>query len=69
MNKYKVEIKECIIYTVDVLAKNEVQAKSKATKKWKELCDGGTYHYNETDSTSEFGTIYNVTNTDDLFNP
>ena len=68
-NKYKVEIKESIIYIIDVLAKDEEEAKKKATVKWKECCNNGTYHYHETGNDSDFGSVYDVTNTDDPFNP
>jgi DNA polymerase IIIc chi subunit len=67
--KYKVEIKESIVYAVDVLASNEEEAKKEARKKWKEYCNNGTYHYHEVGNDTDFGNIYDVTNTDDPFNP
>lgn len=69
MKKYKVEIKESIIYAVDVVAKNEEEAKEKATKKWKEYCDNGTYHYHEIGNDIDFGVVYDVSDTNDPFNP
>lgn len=65
--KYKVEIKESIVYVVDVLAQSEDEATEKAQQKWTELCNNGTYHYYETDNESEIGNIYDVTNIDDPF--
>ncbi len=70
MKKYKVEITQTETYVVDVEAKNEREARAKAKIKWSDICDSGTYHYHETgDTTTEFSNIYNVTGTDDPFDP
>lgn len=70
MNKYKVEIKQIETYIIDVKAKNEKSAKIKAAKKWKEVCTNGTYHYYESeDAETKLNSVYNVTDTDDPFDP
>ena len=64
------ELKEVTTYVVDVIADNEKEAKTKAGKIWEEVCENGTYHYHETgDATTEVNQVYDVTNTDDPFNP
>jgi len=64
MNKYKVEFTQTETFIVDVLAKTEAEAVELAKKKW----DGGDYQ--ETgDIEVSTGIIFNVTNTDDPFNP
>ena len=70
LNKYKVEIVQKDIFVIDVLAKNENSAKKLATKKWNEVAKNGTYHYYQVNDTeTDFGIIYDVSNTDDPFNP
>lgn len=70
MNKYKVEIKQTNIFIVDVLANDKQEATDKANEKFAEMIGNGTYHYNQIEGTEEeIGTIYDVTNTDDPFNP
>ena len=70
MKKYKVEFTESEKFVVDVLAENEAQAKELAEEKWQEVCKNGTYHYLQYgDSETEITTVYDVTNTDDPFNP
>lgn len=71
MNKYKVEIIETNIYTIDVLANTEEEAKELAQPKLQTYFDNGTAHYYQTNTGDEFntGTVFDVTNTDDPFNP
>lgn len=70
MNKYKVEIVQKETFIVDVLAENEEKAKTKATKKWNEIANNGMQHYHQTgDTETDFGTIYDVSHTEDPFNP
>jgi hypothetical protein len=70
MNKYKVEIVKKDTFVVDVEAKNEEEAVTKAQEKWLEIGESGTEHYYQHDKTEvETGTVYDVTNTDDPFNP
>ncbi len=69
MNKYKVEFIQTDTYIIDVLAESEEQAKELSQATWKEVCDNGTYHYHEVDTNVEQGVVYDVTNTDDPFNP
>jgi hypothetical protein len=70
MNKYKVEIVKKSTFVVDVLAKNEEEATTKAQEKWLEIGEMGTEHYYQNGNTEvEVGTVYDVTNTDDPFNP
>ena len=70
MNKYKVEIVEKQTFVVHVLAKDEWAARKKATKKWNELVENDMcqYHANK-DTETEIDMVYDVTNTDDSFNP
>jgi hypothetical protein len=64
MKKYKVEYRQTELYIVDVLAKDEKDAKNKADKQW------NNGNYQETgDIEIEINNIYDVTNTDDPFNP
>lgn len=70
MNKYKVEITQKHYYIVDVLEENETDARKSAYAKWNEAVKTGTEHYLEDhDPEMEIETIYDVTNTDDPFNP
>ena len=64
MNKYKVEFIQTETFIVDVLAENEKDAIEKAEEQWE------IGNYQETgDLNVETGTIYDVTETDDPFNP
>lgn len=70
MNKYKVEFTQTSTYVIDVLAESQQEATDKATAKFYELENAGTLHYCETGNGGlEVGTVYDVTNTDDPFNP
>jgi hypothetical protein len=74
MNKYKAEFTEKIEvkYCIDVLAENEEQAKKLAEPEMQKVLENGTYHYHETDrdeAVPELSTIYDITNTDDPFDP
>lgn len=64
MNKYKIEFIQTETFIVDVLAEDETKAIALAELKW----EGGDYQ-EEGDCKVETGTIYDVTNTDDPFNP
>ena len=70
MNKYKVEFVETTTYVVDVLAESEAEATDKASVKWNEIAQNGTAQYHQSGETeTATGTVYDVTNTDDPFNP
>lgn len=70
MKKYKVEITETSKYVMDVLAEDENQATDMATEKFSEICANGTYHYHQVgDTENEVSAVYDVTKTDDPFNP
>ena len=70
MNNYKVQIKQSEVYIIDVIAKDEVEAQELATKKWNEVCENGTYHYHqEGDTETTIKHVFDVTGTDDPFNP
>ena len=65
MNKYKIEITKT--YCIDVLADNQREAENIAEQRLDEMMLAGTEHYNQTGDTIFTG--YDVTNTDDPFNP
>lgn len=70
MHRYKVEIIQTEKYVVDVLAKNEAEARGHAEEKWNKIAGNGTAHYHQQgDTEMEYGIVYDVTNTDDPFNP
>lgn len=69
MNKYKVEFIETTLYVIDVKAKNEREATEKARMKFQELSKQGILHHQETESDTQVATVYDVTGTDDPFNP
>lgn len=63
-NKYKVEFVQTEKFIIDVFAETEDEAKKIAEEKW----DEGDYQ--ETgDLNVEIDTVYDVTNTEDPFNP
>lgn len=65
-NKYKVEIKQTDTFVVDVEAENEEQAKEFALEQWNGIAANGTQHYyQQGDTEVDFGTVYDVTGTDD----
>ncbi len=64
MQKYKVEFVQTETFIVDVLAENEKEATEKAQAEF----DNGNYQ-EVGDCAVSVGTIYNVTETDDPFNP
>ena len=68
MKKYKVEFSQAIQYVIDVLAKNEQEAKDKAIEKWGKI-DGTEHYYQVGDETLEVINVYDVSGTDDPFNP
>lgn len=68
--KYKVEFIQSETFVVDVLANTEEEARKLAERKWKEICENGTEHYHQScDPQIEQGLIYDVTETEDPFNP
>lgn len=70
MKKYKVQFEQTDKYVIDVLAKNEMEAIEKAGIRWNEVAKNGTYHYyQDGDTVTQVGTIYDVTDTEDPFNP
>lgn len=72
MNKYKVEVVVTHSYIVDALAKDESEALEIAHKRWyEEIVPSGTEHYHEDrDPETLIGAVvYDVTDTDDPFNP
>ena len=70
MKKYKVEITQTETFIVDVLADNENEAIEKANVKFEAAESIGTEHYMGTGNGGrEIGYIYDVTDTDDPFNP
>jgi hypothetical protein len=70
MPKYKIEFTETRVYIVDVIAKNQEQAEKKALKKYEELESKGILHYNESeDPETTITNAFDVTDTDDPFNP
>jgi len=70
MNKYKVEFTQTRTYIVDVLADSEFEAKDKAQNKWEIIKINNMEHYHEFgDPDEKITTVYDVTGTDDPFNP
>lgn len=68
MKSYKVEIEQMQKYVIDVQAKDEAEAEKKARTEWNKACENGTYHYLEYgDTETDFGTVYDVTGTDDEY--
>lgn len=66
MKLYKVEITQTEKYIIDVQAENEEQAKELATPLWNTANENGTEHYfSNGDIEIDFGTVYDVTGTDD----
>lgn len=69
MNKYKVEITRTDSYIVDVLAKNEKRARQLALDKFQKIEGTNTEHYYHEEGDLSSGLVFDVTNTDDPFNP
>lgn len=70
MNKYKVEFQHIETYIIDVEANTEEEATNIAIQKLEQAFNNGTYHYHEIgDPATNISNIYDVTNTDDPFNP
>jgi len=70
MNKYKVEFTITTNYVVDILADTEDIAKEIATTKFADIKASNTEHYYQSEDTDEqITTVYDVTNTEDPFNP
>lgn len=67
---YKVELKYIETYCIDVTAKDQKEAEDYAKKIFADSLEAGTYHYNETgEPITEVSGVYDVSNTDDPFNP
>lgn len=64
MNKYKVEFTQTETFIVDVLAESEAEATGNAT----ELFGQGNYQ-EMGDCSANVSCVYDVTGTDDPFNP
>jgi hypothetical protein len=62
--KYKVEFKQTETFIIDLYAKNEKQARELAEKKWEQ----GDYQ-EVGDCSVEIDMVYDVSGTDDPFNP
>lgn len=70
MNKYKVEFTQTAKYAVDVLAEDEQEATDKASVEFTKICGNGIDHLYQTEAIeTNVSQVYNVTNTDDPFNP
>lgn len=70
MNKYKVEFTQTGTYIVDVWAVNEIEAREIAKLGWEKIKKNGVEHYHEYgDPEEEITTVYDVTGTDDPFDP
>ena len=69
MNHYKVQFKITETYVIDERAENETEAEEKASIHLAEKLANGSYHYYESEDSTTNITVFDVTNTDDLFNP
>lgn len=70
MPKYKVEFSQTETYVIDVIAKDESQAIKKAEVKFNKAEADGLLHYLATGNGGrEVRAVYDVTHTDDPFNP
>lgn len=70
MRKYKVEITRTQSFVVDVLAEDENKARDLAVEGFAEIKSQGMEHYHEIgDSVEEVSMTYDVSETDDPFNP
>jgi len=70
MSNYKVELIRTNTFVVDIEAENEGEAKEESLMKFKEAEDQGIDHYLEVnDPETTIGNVYDVTGTDDPFNP
>ena len=70
MSKYKIEFIKKEIFCVDILAENEKDAEKEARERFDEILENGMSHYYQTgDPEIETNAIYDVSNTDDPFDP
>ena len=70
MKKYKVEYQKAETFCIDVEANSIQEAKKKADLKWQQAERLNTEQYYQTgDTIINIGTVYDVSNTDDPFNP
>ena len=70
MNKYKVEFTQLQKFIVDVMAVNQEEATTKAKKEFDSILVKDMQHYHEVgDSAVDVSMVYDVTETDDPFDP
>lgn len=70
MKKYKVTLKRLEFFTVDVIARDTKHATKLAIPKFKEIDKNGMEHYiQEGETALSVDMVFDVTNTDDQFNP
>ncbi len=70
MKKFKVELIKTEKFVIDILAKNETEAKIKIRKKWNEIKKAAMEHnYQIGNPEVKVNLVYDVTDTDDPFNP
>ena len=68
MKKYKVEFIETKKFVVDVFAINEKKAIEEARETWGKI-DGTEHYYQNGDTILDIGNVFDVSETDDPFNP
>lgn len=70
MNKYKIEFTTSNTHIIDVLANTEEEAIKLAERKYNDYLETGILHYYEHDeATRKHTNTFDVTHTDDPFNP
>jgi len=70
MKKYKVELEQVVPYIIDVRANNPKEAEEKAFNKFSKILAHNIEHYYQYDEAeTSVRTVYDVSNTDDPFNP
>ena len=70
MKKYKVELEQVVRYIVDVRAKSQKEAEKKALDKFSKILEDNIEHYYQDDEAeTSVRKVYDVSNTDDPFNP
>jgi len=70
MNKYKIVFKKTNTYCIDVEAQSQQEAEIKANIRLGEVLGNNiAHHYEIDDPQIELYMVYDVTNTDDPFNP
>ena len=71
MQKYKVELTQSEKFVIDVKAESVEQAEKLAKKYFNRVVENGTAHYYSTTGgvETEVNYVYDVSETDDPFNP